>query len=100
MINPAELAQRPFRERDLLPIATDAQAIEFFQSQIEDLRREVKSPIRAPHLRHTNSLLHISGGEEYSLIGGEFQYASGKRFPQQRLERGHAQDLLFRAMIA
>ena len=32
MINPAELAQRPFRERDLLPIATDAQAIEFFQS--------------------------------------------------------------------
>lgn len=96
MINPAELVRRPFRERDLLPIATDAQVIERFQERIEDIRREVKSPIRAPHFRHSNPLLHISGEEEYSLIGGE-RYSS---LGQLKVERGHGQELLFKAISA
>lgn len=100
MINPSELVRRPVRERDLLPIATDLQVIERFQERIEDIRREVKSPIRAPHFRHSRLLLHMSSEEQYSLIGGGFNSWSGKSFPRQRVKIERAQELLFKTMSA
>ncbi len=59
MINPEALVRRPFRERDLIAIATDLQVVERFQERIEGIRREVKSPIRLPHYYHNIPLLHI-----------------------------------------
>lgn len=99
MINPSELVRRPFRERDLLATATDAQAIEYFQRNIEAVRREIIAPIRAPHLDHSRTLLFISGSEQNSLIGGEYYiWRKGIRFPKLKMEQRHAQDLLFKAM--
>ena len=100
MINPAELVRRPVRERDLLPVATDAQAIEYFQRNIEDVRREVIVPIRAPHYDHNKTLLFISGSEQDSLIGGDYDRGKAIRYPKFKMEQRHAQDLLFKAMEA
>lgn len=98
MINPNELVRRPVRERDFIPIATDAQVIEYFQRIIEDIAGDVRSSIRGPHYSHSNPLLHISGEEEYSLIG-ERNYG---RFSLDtlRVERSHAQELLLKVMSA
>lgn len=104
MINPAELVRRPVRERDLLPVATDDQAIQHFQEVIDDIRRVVTAPVRVLHDRDSNPLLHISGEEEYSLIGGRnFRLYSSYRYPSldaMRIEKSRAQELLFRTMEA
>lgn len=92
MINPSELAKRPVTERDLIPLATDEQATEFFQEQIGYLAAQ--SAITALHNVQSIPLLHISGEEEFSLIGRDYYPTSLKT----RAERGRAQELLFRVM--
>lgn len=94
MINPAELVKRPFRERGLLPIATDAQVIEDFQERIERIGRESLESYER-FARPTYGLLHMSGGEEYSLIGGRYFHHG-----RLRVERSRAQELLFEVMSA
>lgn len=91
MINPAELARRPFRERDLLPVANDEQVIQHFQARIEKMREEVRS-MPGPGSRIVN-LFHMSGEEEYSLIGN-----NNSDLDNQRVERGRGQVLLFKVM--
>ena len=97
MINSPELVRRPLRERDLLPIASNAQILRHFQERIEGIRRAVQSPVRLSpnYYRQSSFLLHISGEQEYFLI--EDRHSA---FGQQRVERGMAQDLLFKVMTA
>ena len=87
MINPAELVRRPFRERDLLPVATDEQVVGRFQARIEKMREEVRS-MPGPGSRIVN-LFHMSGEEEYSLIGDR---------GEQRVEMDKGQECLFKVM--
>lgn len=100
MISTQELGIRPVKERDLLPIATDEQAIEYFQRKIEVVRRHVIAPIRFPHYDHNQTLLFVSGEEQNPLIGGYVDEQTAKKFSKLKIDRGHAQDLLFKAMSA
>jgi len=98
MIDPEALARWPVRERDLLPVASDEQVVQDFQESIEYIRKHVKSPLRAPHPRHTTSLFHMSGEEEYSLVYTRSRF--GQRRDKLRVDRGRGQELLFKVMGA
>lgn len=99
MINTAELGSRPVRERDLLPIAADEQAIGFFQNQIEYCRIPDVSAIHGNHFGAMAPLLDMSGEEEFSIIEADFDYRL-LRYPRKKVEKGHAQELLLKVMTA
>ena len=96
--------RKPTRERDLLPVATDEQAIQYFQEAIEDIRGIVTTPVRVFHGRGDgNRLLHISSEDEYSLLDRNFRLYGSNKYPslgRMLIERSHAQELLFRTMGA